>query len=188
MAYRNGTYVAFAADGAVNVFSSDIKYYRLIQSWDLMKGRDFKIINSHEKGPSIRQGSLDETIKRTLRQRLDNSNRVVLLVGKTTRFDDDFVPYEIKYAIDSCNLPIIVCYVEERKKITNILSSSLQNLLPQILKDRISQGKAKTIHIPFRQRILNQAMNDFNHNNLPQYSSTVYSDALYDKIYGKGNI
>ena len=188
MAYRNGTYVAFAADGATNILTSDIKYYRLIQGWDLMKNRDFKIINSHEKGPSLRQGSLDETIKRTLRSRLDNSSKMLLLVGRTTRFDDDFVPYEIQYAIDNCNLPIIVCYVEERNRITNSLSNTLRNKLPKVLLDRIQSGKAKTLHIPFRQRILNQALNDHSHTNLPIWEITLYSDALYNKIYGVNGI
>jgi hypothetical protein len=188
MAYRNGTYIAFAADGGTNIFDSDIKYYRLIQGWDLMKNRDFKIVNSHEKGPSLRQGSLDETIKRTLRGRLDNSNRLLLLVGKTTKFDDDFVPYEIEYAIDTCNLPVIVCYVEERNRITNSLSNTLKNKLPKVLLDRINNGKAKTIHIPFRQRILNQALNDFKYGNAPNWNITLYSDALYDKIYDSNEI
>lgn len=188
MAYRNGTYVAFAADGGTNILTSDIKYYRLIQGWDLMKNRDFKIINSHEKGPSLRSGSLDDTIKRTLRGRLDNSSKMLLLVGKTTRFDDDFVPYEIQYAIDTCNLPIIVCYVEERNRITNSLPNTLRNKLPKALLDRIENGKARTIHIPFRQRILNQALNDFNHNNHPNWDITFYTDTLYNKIYGVNEI
>ena len=42
------TYIAFAADGNVDMFASDIKYYRLIQGWDAMKGKDFEIINDNE--------------------------------------------------------------------------------------------------------------------------------------------
>lgn len=188
MAYRNGTYVAFAADGATNILTSDIKYYRLIQGWNLMKGKDFKIIDSHEKGPILRKGSLDDTIKRTLRGRLDNSSKLLLLVGSTTRLDDDFVPYEIQYAIDTCNLPVIVCYVGYRDRIANDVPQHLLNLLPKALNDRIDIQTAKTIHVPFRQRILNQALNDFSHNNLPKWGITLYRDSTYDDIYGKHGI
>jgi len=186
MAYRNGTYVAFAADGAVNIMTSDIKYYRLLTGWNLMKNRDFKLINSHEKGPSLRKGSLEETIKRTLRVRLDESSRLLLLVGNTTRFDDDFVPYEIRYAIDTCGLPVIVCYLNERNRILS--TDNYEYLLPQILKDRIKSGLVKTIHIPFRQKILNQALNDFNHNLHPSYNSSVFTNNTYNKLYPNNDI
>lgn len=184
MAYRNGTYVAFAADGATDITTSDIKYYRLIQGWNLMKGRDFKIIDSHEKGPTLRKGSLDETIKRTLRGRLDNSSRLLLLVGKTTKLDDDFVPYEIEYAIDTCKIPIIICFVNYSKRITNVLPQELRNLLPQILVDRINSGSVKTILIPFKQRILSKALDDYNFNKHPSYEMSGYKDWVYDEVYG----
>lgn len=188
MAYRIGTYIAFAADGATNIFTSDIKYYRLIQGWNLMKSRDFKLINSHEKGPSIRQGSLEDTIKKTLRERLENSNRLLLLVGNTTKDDDDFVPYEIEYAVKTCNLPVIVCYVTYRNRITNQLPSELRKLLPPKLKELIASTSIKTLHIPFRQRIINRALNDYKFDRQPSYTMSGYQDWVYDEIYSPGEI
>lgn len=188
MAYRNGTYVAFAADGAVDITTSDIKYYRLLQGWDLMKDRDFKLINSHEKGPSLRQGSLDETIKRTLRGRLDNSNRLLLLVGNTTKYDDDFVPYEIEYAVKNCKLPVIVCYVTYRNRLTNQLPNELRSLLPPKLLELIKENSIKTIHIPFRQRIINKALNDYKLEKQPSFTMSGYKDWVYDEIYEPGKI
>lgn len=188
MAYRSGTYIAFAADKAINIFSSDIKYYRLLTAWDLMKKRNFKLINSHEKGPTLRSGSLDDTIKRTLRGRLDNSNRLLLLVGNTTKDDDDFVPYEIEYAIKTCKLPVIVCYVTYRNRITNKLPNELIKLIPPKLREFINANSVKTIHIPFRQRILNRALNDFKFDKLPTYSMSGYKDWVYDEIYKPGEI
>lgn len=184
MAYRNGTYVAFAADGGKDIINSDIKFYYLLKKWDLMKDREFRLINSHEKGPSLRSGSLDETIKRTLRGRLDNSSRFLLLVGNTTKLDDDFVPYEIKYAIDNCEIPVIICFVNYKKRITNVLPTELSNLLPQVLVDRIKNGSVKTILLPFKQRILNFALNDFKYNKHPSFGMSGYKDWVYDKVYG----
>jgi hypothetical protein len=185
MAYRNGTYVAFAADGGTDITTSDIKYYRLIQGWNLMKDRDFRLINSHEKGQSIRKGSLDDTIKRTLRKRLDNSSRLLLLVGKTTRLDDDFVPYEIKYAIDTCKIPVIICFVNYKNRITNILPAELRNLLPVVLVERINNNTVKTLLIPFKQRILNKALNDYKFDKHPSFGMSGYKDWVYDEVYGE---
>lgn len=188
MAYRNGTYVAFAADGGTDITKSDIRYYNMLKAWNLMKNRDFKMINSHEKGSRLRSWSQDETIKRTLRDRLDNSSRMLLLVSDRTRLDDDFVPYEIKYAIDNCKIPIIVSYISYKSRITNSIPQNLYNLLPNVLKDRLNNNTAKTVHIPFRERILNEAIKQFSHSEMPQYTTTMYLDWFYDSIYGEGNI
>jgi len=183
MAYRSGTYVAFAADGNIDFTKSDIKYYNLLKGWNSMKNRDFKFVNPHLSGTMIRAGSKEETIKRTLRQRLDNSKRFILLVGNTTRFDTDFVPYEIKYAIDVCKLPVIICYVNQKKRITLPLSTSLTNLLPTVLIERINNGTAKTLHLPFRERIINYAIKDVDYKNPPTYIITLYTNNLYDLLY-----
>lgn len=188
MAYRNGTYVAFAADGNTDFTKSDIKYYNLLKGWNLMKNRTFRFINPHEKGPQLRGESQEDTIKRTLRERIDNSKRFILLVGNTTRLDDDFVPYEIKYAIDTCKLPIIVVYVNHKTRITGSCPQALKNLLPKTLTDRIENGTAKTIHIPFRERIINSAIEDFSHDKLPSHNFSLYKDSAYDAIYDKGEI
>jgi len=188
MAYRNGTYVAFAADGNTDFTKSDIKYYNLLKGWHLMKSRTFRFVNPHEKGPQLRGESLEDTIKRTLRSRLDNSKRFILLIGNTTRLDTDFVPYEIKYAIDTCKLPVIVSYVNHKNRITNSYPQALRYLLPQSLVERINNGTAKTIHIPFRERIINRAIEDFSHLKMPTHNFGLYKDSLYDSIYAKGEI
>jgi len=188
MAYRNGTYVAFAADGNTDFTKSDIKYYNLLKGWNLMKNRTFRFINPHEKGPQLCGESQEDTIKRTLRERIDNSKRFILLVGNTTRLDDDFVPYEIKYAIDTCKLPIIVVYVNHKTRITGSCPQSLKNLLPKTLTDRVENGTAKTIHIQFRERIINRAIEDFSHDKLPSNNFSLYKDSAYDAIYDKGEI
>jgi hypothetical protein len=188
MAYRNGTYVAFAADGNIDFTKSDIKYYNLLKGWNLMKKRTFRFINPHEKGPQLRGESQADTIKRTLRERLNSSKRFILLVGDTTRLDDDFVPYEIIYAIDTCKLPVIVVYVNYKNRITGSCPQSLKNLLPKALKDRMDNNSVKTIHIPFRERIINKAIEDYSHEKLPSYSLSMYKDSVYDAIYDKGDI
>lgn len=188
MAYRNGTYVAFAADGNTDFTKSDIKYYNLLKGWNLMKSRKFRFNNPHERGSQLRGESNEQTIKRTLRSRLDNSKRFILLVGNTTRLDDDFVPYEIEYAIDVCKLPVIVVYVNHRSKITTSCPKNLENLLPKALTDRINNQTAKTIHIPFRERIINDAIERFSYQNMPTYSFSLFKEWVYSRIYRENEI
>jgi len=46
MAYRNGTYVAFHANGTAVPVDSDIKYYNLMKAWTEKGDDDFTMINS----------------------------------------------------------------------------------------------------------------------------------------------
>ena len=46
MTYRNGIYVAFAAEGQTDPTKSDIKYYNIMKGWDSMKNerRQLKLV------------------------------------------------------------------------------------------------------------------------------------------------
>ena len=102
MAYRNGTYIAFHADGTNVPTDSDIKYYNLLKAWTAKGDDDFTLINSHDKNSAVRDSSKKETLKARLRERLNNSKHLLLIIGKTTKNDTDWIPFEIKYAVDSC--------------------------------------------------------------------------------------
>ncbi|NCU06022.1 MAG: hypothetical protein GXC73_18820, partial [Chitinophagaceae bacterium] len=110
MAYRNGTYIAFHAQGTNIPTDSDIKYYNLMKAWTEKHDDDFSMINSHDKTGAVRDSSKRETLMARLKERLRNSKHMVLIIGPTTKNDNDWVPLEIEYAIDTCNIPIIVAY------------------------------------------------------------------------------
>ena len=185
---RTGTYIAFAAEGGKNITETDFKYYNLLKAWDSMKNRDFKIVNSHDKVRQIRPGSIEPTILRTLKERIAASKRFLLLVGDKTKDDDDFVPAEIEYAIKNCNLPIIVCYVNEKQRITGSIPARLKNKWPPSLNKLINSGEVKTIHIPFKEKILNEALNDISITNQPKYTISLYLDSVYNRLYPLGGI
>jgi stress response protein SCP2 len=111
MVYRNGTYVAFHADGNnLPGGKSDIDYYRLLCAWNAHKHHDFSIVNSHEKFSAVRDSSMKATLRASLLERLRNSKNMLLIVGETTREDTDWVPFEIANAVDTYSIPIIVAY------------------------------------------------------------------------------
>src|SRR4051812_42325809 len=107
---RTGTYVAFHADGQIEPTESDMKYYRLLQAWKVRTDNDFSFVDSHEKTGALRNWSTHETVMRRLKERLCRSKNMLLIVGSTTRFDTDWVPFEIQYAIDSCGIPVVAAY------------------------------------------------------------------------------
>src|SRR5438093_8188664 len=110
MSYRNGTYVAFHANGTDVPVDSDIKYYNLMKAWTDKGDDDFTMINSHDKASSVRGSSKRATLRASLQERLRNSRNMVLIIGQTTRFDTDWVPFEIEQAVDSYKIPIIAAY------------------------------------------------------------------------------
>lgn len=180
MAYRNGTYVAFHAQGTNIPIDSDIKYYNLLKAWTAKTDDDFTMVNSHDKTSAVRDTSKKETLRNSLKERLRNSKNMILIIGETTKLDTDWVPFEIEYAIDVCDIPIIVTYTDY----TSILNPSLlSNLWPDALKQRINSGKASCIHIPFKKEPIQDAIGQFSHNNKPNGGGLgYYSRAAYQSF------
>ena len=162
MAYRNGTYVAFHAGGTVDPTKSDIKYYNTMKMWAANKHIDFNLCDSHEKTSSIRDSSRKETLKRSLVTRLRNSKQFLLILTKTTKNDNDWVPFEIRYAIDSCYLPLILAYPDFD---SIMVPEELSTYWPPALRYRIENGSARAIHIPFKKAPVLDSISQFNVSN-----------------------
>lgn len=136
------------------------------------------MINSHEKTAAVRDSSMRTTLRGRLLERLRNSKNMVLIVGKTTRFDLDWVPFEISSAIDSYELPIIAAY----PGYDYILNPALLRVLwPKALLDRIDNNTARVIHIGFKKEPLRAAIDQFDHNNLPNGPLNYYTREAHQK-------
>ena len=98
MAYRNKTYVAFDGD-------KDMRYYNLMKAWKQNDNTNFNFYNAHDLN-TARDSSQEESIKRQLRERMNNSKVFVLLIGESTKFLTKFVKWEIELAIKK-EIPII---------------------------------------------------------------------------------
>ncbi len=139
MAYRNKVYVAFDAD-------SDIHYYRLMQAWKQNDYTSFDFDNAHDYF-AIRSWSSEETIKENLRQRFQNTQLFILLVGKNTKYLYKYVRWEIEQAIKR-GIPIIVVNLNGKRSMDS-------DLCPLIIKDELA------IHISFNQKIIEYAMENW---------------------------
>lgn len=176
MAYRNGTYIAFHAQGTNVPTESDIKYYNLMKAWTEKTDDDFAMINSHDKASAVRDSSKKATLCASLQERLRNSKNMVLIISDSTKLDLDWVPFEIEQAIDVYKIPIIAAYT----KYKNIMApEKLNHLWPEILSNKISNKSARVIHIPFKKDPLIAAINQFDHNALPKSSLSYYGRDSY---------
>jgi Thoeris protein ThsB, TIR-like domain len=172
VAYRNGTYIAFHAGGMTDPTASDIRYYRMLKAWHEHDKIEFQFVNSHEKVSAVRDSSTKETLRRSLRERLNSSRNMVLIIGQTTRLDTDWVPFEIEYAVDQCKIPIIAAYTDY----TVITQPSQLNFLwPTAFSQRIANNTTRAIHIPFKQRAIDDAISRFDHNAPPATALNYYT-------------
>jgi hypothetical protein len=177
MAYRSGTYVAFHAAGTSDPTASDMKYFNLLKAWHVREEIDFAFVDSHDKTAAVRDSSRKDTLRQRLAERLRNSKNMILVLGETTRFDTDWVPFEIEYAIDTCQIPIIAAY-PGYQNITN--PAALSPLWPIALRTRIERGVAHVIHVPFKQDPLTDAVSQFSHDKYPLGEGYGrYDDAAY---------
>lgn len=177
-AYRNGTYVAFNGMGTTDPTKSDMKYYGLLQSWDASKKYDFTFSNSHEKTYSVRDTSELETLKARLLTRLKDSKHLLLIATEFASINRGLLNWEIEKAIDVYELPIIVVY-PGYEKITQ--PHLLSDRWPESLKTRITKELVKTIHIPFKQKIIEAAIDSFSVHSPPNYVITTYTNEFYEK-------
>ena len=106
MAYRNKLYIAFDGD-------EDMHWYRLLQAWRDNEHMDFDFYDAHDLNIA-RDTSLTESIKVQLRERMQNSKAMLLLVGERTKYIRGYIPWEIGYA-RYLNLPIIVANLNDKR-------------------------------------------------------------------------
>jgi MTH538 TIR-like domain (DUF1863) len=177
MAYRNGTYIAFHAEGNTDPTASDIKYFNMMKAWHHNDDIDFKFVDSHEKTYSVRDTSAKATLRNRLKERLGGSKNMVLIVGSNTRFDTDWVPFEIEYAVDNCNIPIICTYPNIKAAILD--TSPYRALWPTALRTRIDNDTARTVHIPFGQALIDRAVRAYSCHKMPGWTQTVFKAEVY---------
>ena len=177
MAYRNGTYIAFHAQGTNRPGKSDMDYYNLMRAWSARPNDDFTMVNSHDKASSVRDSSKKATLQASIQERLRNSKNMVLIIGETTKLDTDWVPFEIEQAVDFYKIPIIAAYTDY----SNIQApSKLRDLWPWALEKRIDNQTAHIIHITFKKTPILDAIGQFNHNKYPNNGGLgYYSDETY---------
>lgn len=164
MAYRNKTYVAFDGD-------TDMHYYTLMKAWKQNDNIGFNFYDAHEI-KQARDTSKEETIKRSLLERMNNSAVFVLLIGEHTKHLYKYIRWEIEEAIKK-ELPIICINLNDSK--------IADDRCPPILKNELA------IFIPFKSLILQYALENWpsSHENYfksGKKSNYNYTQSVYSKL------
>lgn len=155
---RTGTYVAFDGQGTTDPTESDIHYYNLLKAWNQSGSIDFRFTNSHEKTYQVRDSSSKTTLLNRLETRLSASKNFLLIITDKTNYDRGILNWEIEKAVDYYKLPIIIAY----PGYSRIGSPEKLNYMwPKALAERIENGSAKCIHIPFNKEPILDAISQF---------------------------
>ncbi len=176
MPERKSTYVAQHANLAKEPAETDAKYLELLRAWNVRDDNDFTLTDGREKTEARTSVRLREFTERHLRMRLDGAKQLLLIIGETTREDNEWIPLEIRYAVDDCEIPIIAAYPGHEVIMD---PTELAPLWPAALTKRIREGSARVIHIPFRMEALRDAINQFGPAKLPQSGLSFYDLATY---------
>lgn len=154
------------------VLDSDRISYFLMKAWKENENIDFDFYNAHDIN-NLRQDSSEETIKKKLRERLNNSKIFVVLIWKNTKNLYKYVRWEMEIALD-LDLSIVCVNLNWKRQIDN-------DLCPTILKDKL------TLHVSFSPKIIKKALNDWwdvytkykREDKINQYH---YTDVVYSQI------
>jgi sugar-specific transcriptional regulator TrmB len=161
MSYKNKTYIIFDAD-------SDIHYYRLMTAWKAKKNIDFNFHDAHDLN-NLWKKSSEETIKRKLRERMNNTKQAIVLVGDSTKDLYKYVRWEIEIAI-KMDIPIIAVNLNKLNK--------EYAKTPPILKNN-----AYFVSVPFELKKVKYALDNF-----PNEYSRNKDDAPSSRTYDWDNI
>ncbi len=176
--YRNGVYVAFNGMGTTDPTKSDMKYYGLLQQWNKSNNFDLSFSDSHKKTYSVRDSSQEITLKNRLLERLRSSKILFLIATDHASINRGLLNWEIEKAVETYELPLIVCYPGY-----NWVQSpgQLRDKWPDKLKEYVDDNRVKSIHIPFKKALIEEAINQFSVHSPPKYTLTHYTDAVYQK-------
>ena len=161
---RTKTYIAFDGD-------ADLMSYRTIQGWSADPKYPFTLNDAHEINYA-RDVSLPESIINQLRERLDVSKHIVLIVGSETNNNrKGILQYEINYGIRN-KLPFILVFKgfsSEDKADASLWQNKLLPKIPKVLRD----GEPKYCLVsPFTRDVLVRAIWTYSAENLPQKGYT----------------
>ena len=169
---RTKTYVAFDGD-------TDLMSYRTIQGWSADPKYPFVLNNAHDVNYA-RDDSLPESIISQLRERLEVSTHLVLIIGSATnRNRRGILQFEIKYAL-RYKLPIILVFQGFSSLYDNperLWRDKLWPKIPAVLRDWPDDKYC--LVCPFTRDTVVEAIYIYSHTFLPPRGYTPYWNPRY---------
>jgi len=140
LGYRDPTYVVFDGD-------EDGWAYRFMRGWKANERIDFDFRDAHDLDTMTNRAKNEEYVKAMLRQRMEQSSAVLVLVGTKTKNLYRFVRWELDLALE-LDLPLIVVNLNDRRDRDEILC-------PAIVED------ACAVHVPFKMKAIKYGLDNW---------------------------
>ena len=164
MGYRSTTYIIFDGD-------KDRWAYARMKGWKALENIDFDFHDAHDLR-DIRNWSLPDTVRRTLRQRFSTAGQVIVLIGDETKTHHRFVRWEIDTAL-GLDLPIIAVNLNNIREMDS-------DLCPPILRNEY------VVHVSFKLKIIKYALDNFpseyRRRDPSEKGPRTYPDSVYRKL------
>ncbi|MBL6936099.1 MAG: hypothetical protein ISR48_11875 [Alphaproteobacteria bacterium] len=178
MADKTGTYVSFFVEGIADSSQSDMEYYSQLLEWYQNQRQEFHLIGGHDKVAAGFDSALRDKLNVRMIENLNQSKNLLLLLGERTKLDTDWVPVEIAYAVDTCQIPIIAAYTQIEGRITN--PEDLEQWWPPAFKQRFDDNTVKAIHVPFQEAPVKYALDLYSNLHMPNWADTCFNEASYN--------
>lgn len=117
-----------------------------MKGWKALENIDFDFRDAHDLR-DIRDWSLPDTVRRTLRQRFSTAEQVIVLIGEETKTHHRFVRWEIDTAL-GLDLPIIAVNLNNMRQMDS-------DLCPPIL------CREYIVHISYQMKMMKYALDNF---------------------------
>jgi hypothetical protein len=137
MSYRDATYVIFDGD-------EDKWAYGYMKGWNAHEHMNFVFRDAHELDTMTGRAQDEAYVKGKLKERMNRSSAVMVLVGEKTKNLYKYVRWELELALE-LGLPIIVVNLNEKRGMD-------PDRCPAIIKS------ACAVHIPFKLAAIKHAL------------------------------
>lgn len=134
-------YVVFDGD-------NDKWAYGFLNGWKANKNIDFDYQDAHDLDTMTGRAQDEQYVKSKLKERMNKSSAVIVLVGEKTKNLYKYVRWELELALE-LGLPIIAANL-------NKTNGQDDNLCPAIIR-----GKASVVHVPYLLEPIKYAMSNF---------------------------
>jgi hypothetical protein len=141
MSYKEPAYVVFDGD-------TDRWAYSYMRGWKQNEHVDFDFRDAHDLDNMTSRAQGEAYVKSRLRERMANSNAVLVLVGEKTKNLYKYVRWELELAVD-LDLPIIAVNLNKK-------NGQDENRCPAIIR-----GSGRVVHIPYSMEAIKYALDNF---------------------------
>lgn len=145
MTFRTGTYV-ITDEGPRSDMKGTRHYLATLNAWLQFQGFILKSRNNYASRDSMKFNSAKKLLVHNIVAQLKSSKQCVLILTKNTKKLTGIIPFELTYAMDECQLPLIIMYPDYESITT---PQKLSIYWPKELRTRIENRQVKAVHIPF---------------------------------------